>query len=65
MPEHLDHDILIRLDEKMDTVVEWQREYAPRIAALEAWRWKWVGAMGVLVLLLTFIGNVAARVVAP
>ena len=66
-----DHDILIRLDEKMDAVLAWEQEHMAkchsvhdkhdvRITKLEEWRWKEVGALALLVLCLQYGKEVMA-----
>lgn len=72
MPESTDHDILIRLDEKVDTMLVWQKTHVgdhrvqeKRVTQLEQWRWRWGGIAVVLIFLLTLAGNLAMRLVAP
>ena len=71
-----DHDLLIRMDEKLDhlstqfvvhvTLEGTERAKLDiRVAKLEEWKWRWVGAVAVLVLVLTFVGNTAARFIVP
>ena len=67
-----DHDLLIELNVKMDTLhgcftdhletsEKIHSRQCERLNILEQWKWKWAGAISLLVLILTFIGNVAAR----
>ena len=62
-----DHDLLIRIDEKMDSVIQWQEvhmaqchqdhtRYEKDLSELKEWKWKVAGALCVLVFLLNFIG---------
>ena len=64
--EGSDHDILIRLDEKMDAVRDWQTEHMTkchtvhdkhdaRLRTLEEWKWKEAGVLGVLVFLWSWL----------
>ena len=66
-----DHERLIRIDEKMDTVLLWEREhtehchtmhrqYEQDIKELQVWRWKWAGITAAVVFLLNIIGYQAA-----
>lgn len=59
-----DHDLLVRIDERMDTVLDWQQEHMQkchavhdkhegRLEKLEEWKWKEAGALSLLVVLLT------------
>ena len=64
----IDHDLLIRMDEKMDAVLAWQTEHMARchevhkengkqLAKLEEWKYKEAGALAVLVLFLQVAGE--------
>ena len=64
-----DHDLLIRIDEKMDAVLAWQTEHlqrchethkdhAGRLAKLEEWKWKEAGVVAFLVVLATVMTRV-------
>lgn len=59
-----DHDLLMRIDERMGAVLSWQQEHMAkchkvhdahnaRIGKLEEWTWKAAGALSLLVTLLT------------
>ena len=63
-----DHDILIRMDEKMtgirDRFIEHVQaeevrhvRHETRLTALEQWRWKWVGAIAVLMFLFNLFSD--------
>ena len=63
-----DHDLLVRIDERMDTVLAWQQEHMTkchathekhdgRITKLEEWKWKEAGALVVLMVVLQVIGK--------
>ena len=63
-----DHDLLIRMDEKMDAVLAWQTEHMAkchathekhegRLTKLEEWKYREAGALAVLVFLLQFAGE--------
>lgn len=60
-----DHDLLIRLDEKLDNVLARMGPLERRVTVLEEWKWKWAGAMAVGVFLINFLGTVAARALTP
>ena len=71
-----DHDLLTELNVKMDNLSEklgthletsekLHNRQCVRLDALEQWKWRWVGATAVLVFILTFIGNAAARMLVP
>ena len=49
-PQHPDHDLLIRLDEKVNQLLEQfaaylknQTDHETRLRALEQWKWKMAG----------------------
>ena len=57
-----DHDLLIRMDEKMDTVLQWQEEHTVvhtdsenRLRSVEGWKYKEAGALGVLTVLFNVV----------
>ena len=56
-----DHDILVRLDQKMDSVMLWQQEHRDachtvhadheeRLRGLERWKWKEAGVLSIVLL---------------
>ena len=61
-----ERDLLIRMDEKMDAVLKWQEQHMARchvvhaqhetqIQALQEWRWKQMGALSAVVLLINIV----------
>ena len=63
-----DHDLLIRIDEKMDACLTWQKEhkeachtahmgYEKDLAELKAWKYKEAGGLMVITLLLNVMGK--------
>ena len=40
-----DHDLLIRMDEKLDDVLRRLPALEARVRILEEWKWKWAGAV--------------------
>ena len=57
-----DHDLLLRLDEKMDALLEWRMEHAKKhseydadIKKLQEWRWREAGALSVLVFVIDWV----------
>ena len=60
-----DHDLLVRIDERMDTVLAWQQAHMTkchqthegRLNKLEEWKYREAGALAVLVFLLQFAGE--------
>mgnify|MGYP001599759955 FL=1 len=63
-----DHDVLIRLDVKMDSVLHWQEEHMARshevhkqqqrdLDNLKEWKYREAGALAVLVFVLQFVGE--------
>ena len=68
MSEPSDHDLLIRLDQKMDTGMGWQTEHMARcpqkhetqdrdIQSLKEWKYREAGALAVLVFCLNLVGK--------
>lgn len=37
-----DHDLLIRMDGKLDTVIDNQKDHKKRIKTLETWKWLFI-----------------------
>ena len=69
-----DHDLLIRVDAKMDTLVqrleehiiqsgETHSDFRSRVNALEQWKWKWAGAISLGVFLVTISLNLVLRLI--
>ena len=65
-----DHDLLIRIHENVESIKQWvdqhdctHKELRGDIDLLKQWKWRWAGAIGILTILLTFVGNVAARII--
>lgn len=56
-----DHDLLIRMDEKLDNVLQRLEPLEHRVTILEEWKWKWAGGIAVAILLFNFVSTVAAR----
>ena len=63
-----DHDLLIRIDEKMDAVQSWQQEHMTkchtvhdkhdtRITKLEEWKYREAGALALLVFVVQAFGT--------
>ena len=61
-----DHELLIRIDERMEQVLSWQDEHMKRchttherhdreIKELQEWKWKETGALGLLVFLVEYV----------
>lgn len=44
-----DHDLLVRIDEKVDHIIEKLDDHEQRIRPLEAQRYRWLGRDGVIV----------------
>ena len=75
LPES-ERDLLIQLDAKLDGLLTQFAAHVAhedgerakmdgRVTRLEEWKWRWAGAVGILVIVLTFIGNLAARAFVP
>jgi len=62
--EMSDRELLIRLDEKMDTVVGRMNDHGRRLRSIEQWRWLMVGAL-VAIAAGTRIGSAAIAVLKP
>mgnify|MGYP001563709417 FL=1 len=63
-----DHELLVRIDERMDTVIKWQTEHMAkchivhadhegRLRGVESWKYKEAGALGVLTVLANWVWN--------
>lgn len=68
MSEMSDHDLLLRIDERMTTVLNWQDEHMARchtkhdeqdkeIQGLKEWKYREAGALAVLVFGLNLMGK--------
>ena len=62
MMQESERDLLIRMDEKMDAVLQWQEEHRTghidqekRLRGVEAWKYKEAGALGVLTVLFNVV----------
>ena len=58
-----DHDLLIELNVKMDALLKGFNGHEQRLTVLEEWKWKWAGAFGLLVLVVSILGNLVGQVV--
>lgn len=56
-----DHDLLIRMDEKLDNVLQRLAPLEQRVTVLEEWKWKWAGAIALAVFVFNLVSTVAAR----
>lgn len=75
-PHPSDHDLLIMLNERVEILLINQAKHREdhrlrcetldsRLERLEEWKWKWVGAMMVLMGLLSVVSNLTIRKVMP
>ena len=62
MMQESERDLLIRMDEKMDAVLQWQEKHIvvhtdseTRLRSVEGWKYKEAGALGVLTVLFNVV----------
>ena len=52
-----DHDLLVRLDEKMDTALARLSEHEHDIRAIKEWKYREAGGLTVFVFLINLVGH--------